>query len=178
MSIRNHKAGSVVAAVITCAMAAVFLMGTGGEGLTLASDYTLPLHLAQDSEVLIDTEYCEDPYLTGEGWIAGWLHTDSSGDIELRVGIPPWNPDLSQFTFCGDDLVPFDEGIYSVALDDYEVFGGGNKLRLIFDLPQIPDDLVVVLKKGGPRFEVTWDGVTWYGKAMPVRGTSFDWTVE
>ena len=164
--------------VLVLALTSFFLMGTGGEDLELSDSWLLPIHLAKDSEILIDTQYCQDPYLTGEGWVVGGLGTNSAGDIVLKAGIPPWNPSLGQFTFCGDDLLPFDEGIYVVEMDSFQELAGGNKLRILFDVPQTDDDLAVVLYKGDPYFDVLWDGATYKGTAMPKYGTSFNWTIE
>lgn len=157
---------------------ALVVSGSGSSGLELEHEYFLPLYFDADTEIEVDTEYCEDPYLTGEGWAHGWLHTDSAGDIELIGGIPPWSRTLGSFTFCGDDLVPWDEGVYKVSLSEYEELSGGNKLRLVFDVPQTEDDLVVILWRTTPKFEVIWDGTTYNGVALPFSGKPFQWTIE
>ncbi len=157
---------------------ALLLGGSGGNGLVLAHEYFLPLHFVAGSEIQIDTPYCANPVLTAEGWMDGWLHTDSSGDIQLVAGIPPWSPSLDAFTFCGDPLLPWDEGTYKLDLTSYQEVSGGNRLKLVFDVPTLEDDLIVILVRGTPRFEVRFGDVVRKGVALPFEGKPFNWTVE
>ena len=175
---RRSRRVLCIAFVLAIVPMAALISGSGSSGLQLNHDYVLPIHLEQDAEILVDTEYCDYPYVTGEGWVHGWLRTDSSGDIELVGGIPPWSPTLGTFTFCGDDLLPWDEGTYSVELTEYDVLSGGNKLRLFFDLPNTDDDLTVILVRNTPRFEIQWAGKIFKGVALPFKNKPFQWTVE
>jgi hypothetical protein len=155
-----------------------FLLGTGSEGLTLSDSYTLPAHFVDGTEYEVDTQYCQDPTLTGEGWIYALLTTDSSGDVILKIGIPPWNPDLTSFTFCGNAIGDWDDVWFQLELASYDDISGGNKLQLEFDVPTTTDDLVVTLTRNTPKFIVQWDGNAMEGVAMPMLNNPFDWDIE
>jgi len=164
---------------VSLSVLAVFIMApSGSEGLTLSDDWKMPVHLESDGAITIDTEWCESPTLTGGGWVFTKLWTDSSGDIKLWAAIPPGSPEADSFEFCGDPLDDFSEGYYELDLDSYTEISGGNKLRLVFDVPNTDDDLVLVLQKGTPKFKYIWDEEAVRGISMPFIGNNFDWTVD
>ena len=175
---RLGRVGALATTTSFCVMAALLLTASGSEGLTLSNDYNLPIWLPEATEYEVDTTACQDATITGQGWVYGWLATDSGGDVVLRIGLPSWHPQLAEFTFCEDPIDDFDETMYELSLDEYTELSGGNRLRLVFDIPTSPDDLVVDLHKGTPKFDVLWDGNEISGVSTPMTGTNFNWTVE
>lgn len=181
MSIHDRRfcaAGKIALALLFAGALPWLLLGSGSEGLTLDDSYTLPMHFVDGSEYEVDTEYCGSPILTGQGWIHAILTTDSGGDVILKIGIPPWSPDLSSFEFCGSSIAGWDEVWFQLELDSYDEVSGGNKLQLVFDIPSTSDDLEVILTRNTPKFTVEWDGNTKKGIALPPQGRNFDWEIE
>lgn len=140
--------------------------------LELGDDYLLPVFVPIDSSMVVDTPFCPDGELKAAGWIHVRLRRLPEGGVKLIAGIPTHNGFRDQCSFCGIPLVTTDEGAYSTTLSAFQDRGG--VLVMAFDVPLVDEDVLVILWRGKPRFEVHFGDQHLEGKAMPS-ATAFRW---
>ena len=160
--------------VVTVLLAFAASAAYAGE-LELGGDYLLPVFVPLGSSTVVDTPFCPDGELKGAGWVHVRLRRLPEGGVKLIAAIPTHNGFRDQCSFCGVSLATADEGAYSTTLSSFREKDGA--LVMAFDVPLVGEDVVVILWRDKPRFEIHFADQHLEGKAMPS-ATAFQWRIR